>query len=350
MTNHRQYMERCLSLAEAGAGLVAPNPMVGCVIVHAGKIIGEGFHREFGGPHAEVNALANVNNPDLLPESTLYVSLEPCAHHGKTPPCADLIIEKKIPRVVVGTADPFPEVAGMGIARLKQAGIDVETGILENECRELNRRFITFHENKRPYVILKWAQTQNGFLDDGREGKTGPSVWISNSLSRRLVHRFRSQEAAVLVGTVTALKDDPSLTVRDWSGRNPLRVVLDSKNQLPRSLRLFDHRQMTLVFTGEDRENEENIEFEKISFQGNVPAQVLETLYHRNIQSLIVEGGAITLRGFLESDVWDEAHIFTSLLWFEKGTPAPELRAVATAMEWLDDDRLMVFRHYYKHL
>ncbi len=343
-------MERCLSLAEAGAGMVAPNPMVGCVVVHAGKIIGEGFHHVYGGPHAEVTALASVCNPDLLPESTLYVSLEPCAHHGKTPPCADLIIERKIPRVVVGTSDPFPEVAGMGIAKLKKAGIDVEVGILEKESREQNRRFITFHEKKRPYVILKWAQTGNGFLDDGREGKTGQPLWISNSLSRRLVHRFRSQEAAVMVGTVTALKDDPSLTVRDWSGRNPLRVVLDPNNRLPRNLKLFDKRQMTLVFTGEDRENEENIGYEKISFHGNVPAQILETLYQRNIQSLVVEGGAITLRSFLESGLWDEAQIFTSPLWFEKGTPAPELRAVAMATEWLDDDRLQVFRHHQGQL
>ena len=243
MIGHTVFMERCLALASCGAGLVAPNPMVGCVIVCDGKIIGEGFHHTFGGPHAEVNAIGSVRDRKLLSLSTLYVSLEPCAHYGKTPPCTELIIREKIPRVVIGMRDPNPEVAGRGEQMLQTAGIQTLTGVMEKECRELNRRFITFHEQKRPYVILKWAQTSDGYIDPGRVGEpSGQPVWISSPLSRMLVHRQRSLEGAVLVGTTTALMDNPSLTVRDWSGDNPLRLVIDRTARLPKSLHLFDQQ------------------------------------------------------------------------------------------------------------
>ena len=229
-----KYMDRCLSLACLGAGDVAPNPMVGCVIVYEDKIIGEGFHQQFGAPHAEVNAIRAVKDKNLLKDSTLYVSLEPCAHFGKTPPCSDLIIEHQIPHVVVGCVDPFAEVAGKGIEKMKKAGIKVDVGLLEAECLWLNRRFFTFHQKKRPYLILKWAQTMDGFLDiDRSKPSFGQPTWISNELSRRQVHRQRTEEAAILVGTNTAFKDNPSLTVREWDGQQPVRLVIDRKNRLP---------------------------------------------------------------------------------------------------------------------
>lgn len=346
MAGHTFYMERCLALAERGAGLVAPNPMVGCVIVHCGKIIGEGFHHEFGGPHAEVNAVRSVRDPRLLRESTLYVSLEPCAHMGKTPPCSELIIRERIPRVVIGMRDPFPEVAGKGEQQLKKAGVEIITGIMEKECRELNRRFLTFQEKKRPYVILKWAQTSDGFIDSRSGGEdSGKPVWISSPLARRLVHRCRSLEGAILVGTATAMMDNPSLTVRDWSGDNPLRLVIDRKARLPRSLHLFDDQAETVIFTGQAAASEGKFRFEPMDFASGLPSRILGYLYSRHIQSLIVEGGSATLTGFLESNLWDEAHIYTAPLFFGKGVKAPVARGRLVAEEDLDGTHLAVLRN-----
>ena len=283
---------RCLHLARLGAGSVAPNPMVGRVIVYRGKIIGEGFHREYGRAHAEVNAIDAVPNPEWLTDSTLYVTLEPCAHHGLTPPCADLIIEKQIPRVVIGTMDPFSEVAGKGVERLRKAGIEVEVGLLEQACRELNRRFFTFHEKMRPYIILKWAQTLDGFIDAERTREDfGEPVWITGDLALRLVHKIRSEESAILVGTRTAEKDNPSLTVRHWSGSNPVRVVIDKNLRLPKTLNLFDGSQKTLVFNALHEEEKNNTVRIRIRFDKPVIPQILNQLYKRNILSVIVEGG-----------------------------------------------------------
>ncbi len=341
-------MERCLFLARQGAGSVSPNPMVGCVVVHNGKIIGEGFHEKYGEAHAEVNAIGAVKNQELLKESTLYVTLEPCAHHGKTPPCSDLIVRKKIPHVVIGTIDSFSEVAGKGIEKLKNAGTKVDLGILEGECRELNKRFFTFHEKKRPYVILKWAQTRDGFIDIARSGEAfGQPTWITGNLALRLVHKIRSEEDAILVGTATAEKDNPSLTVRHWTGRTPLRIVIDNKLRLPHNLHLFDHSERTLVFNSVKDSDAQNTEYIKIDFTQNLVHQLLNQLYKRNILSLIVEGGCQLLETFISNDLWDEAHVFSGKKFFYNGIKAPIFEGSLMATEKLDKDDLFVFRNQH---
>jgi len=329
---HETYMRRCLDLARRGEGSVSPNPLVGCVIVHEGRIIGEGFHREFGGPHAEVNAVESVRNRDLLAGSILYVSLEPCAHFGKTPPCADMIIANRIPKVVIGMEDPFPAVAGKGTEKLREAGITVETGILEGESRELNRRFVTFHEKKRPFVILKWAQTLDGFIaGENLLSRPDHPLRISGDLAIRLAHLQRSTEDAVLVGTRTAFLDNPELTVREWSGRNPVRIVLDRSLRLPGSLKLFNHQSATLVFNGQTSGQADNLLYEKIDFDGNLPEQILDRMYMRNLQSLVVEGGSRTLQSFIDRDLWDEAHIYTGSFFIFRGLKAPSLSGTVQA-------------------
>jgi len=345
MSIHEKFMQRCLHLALAGEGNVAPNPMVGCVIVHENKIIGEGFHREFGGPHAEVFAVNAVRNKELLTASTLYVSLEPCSHYGKTPPCTEMIIRNGIPRVVIGMQDPFPLVAGKGIERLKDAGIMTTTGILEKECRELNRRFLTFHQQKRPDIILNWAQTMDGFIDEVRQN-TGIrySNRISGTLAHRLVHRQRGIEDAVMVGTRTAFMDDPELTAREWSGKNPLRIVIDRSLKLPSSLKLMDQKHETIVFNEVKSQQSENISLIRIDFSGDVLTQIFDVLYNLNIQSLIVEGGAFTLQKFIERNFWDEAYIYTGDKWFFKGLKAPAITGKIIANEPLDESYLTVIR------
>ncbi len=339
-------MYRCLELAALGSGSVAPNPMVGCVIVHKGKIIGEGFHQEYGGPHAEVNAIGQVSRPGLLEESTLYVSLEPCAHYGLTPPCSDLIVAKKIPRVVIGTTDPFFEVSGKGIDKLKKAGIEVVEGLLREECRELNKRFFAFHERQRPYVILKWAQTLDGFIDIHRSRKYfGEPTWITGSLALRMVHKIRSEEGAVLVGTNTAEKDNPSLTVRHWAGKNPVRAVLDKNLKLPKDLNLFDQSVKTLVFNAKKNLDDGVVRLVKIDFAKQVIPQVLETLYQEHILSVIVEGGQYLLEQFFHSGLWDEAHVFIGDTFFYEGIRAPLPRGKLAVSESFGEDRLKVFRN-----
>jgi diaminohydroxyphosphoribosylaminopyrimidine deaminase / 5-amino-6-(5-phosphoribosylamino)uracil reductase len=343
---HEKFMERCILLAGMGAGTVAPNPMAGCVIVHQGKIVGEGFHREWGGPHAEVLAIDAVRNPEVLSQSILYVSLEPCAHFGKTPPCSDLIIKVKIPQVVIGCMDPFPAVAGKGIEKLMNAGIVVKTGVLENECIELNRRFFTFHQKKRPYIFLKWAQTADGFMDKVRPvtGKGSPAK-ITNSLASMLVHKHRACESAIMVGTNTAILDNPFLTVRNWSGKNPLRIVIDQYLKLPESLHLFDNTVRTMVFTSISHADSENIRYETINFKGNILLQMMDRFYNNDIQSLIVEGGAGTLGYFIGQNLWDEAYIYTAPVFFSKGIRAPVILGHTIAVEMLDDNYLTVLKN-----
>jgi diaminohydroxyphosphoribosylaminopyrimidine deaminase/5-amino-6-(5-phosphoribosylamino)uracil reductase len=337
-------MQRCLDLALLGMGDVAPNPMVGCVIVHDGIIIGEGYHQKFGQPHAEVNAIRSVKNPELLAQSTLYVSLEPCAHFGKTPPCSDLIIENRIPHVVIGTIDPFAKVAGKGIERMKNAGISVEVGILENECRELNRRFFTFHEQKRPYILLKWAQTLDGFIDTDRTETQHPT-WITNALSKRLVHKQRSEESAILIGTNTAEYDNPALTVREWTGNQPIRLVIDRIGRLNTELHIFDGKAPTWVFTNQDATDDKNLKYITLDFNQDILPLMLFELYQQNILSVIVEGGGKLLTSFLEADLWDEAFVYTGNQFFGKGVAAPHISGETIAFEKLDDCKLHIFRN-----
>ncbi len=346
MKVEEKYMARSLELAASGSGQVAPNPMVGSVIVCHGKIIGEGYHRKYGGPHAEVNAISAVQVPEMFKESTLYVTLEPCAHHGQTPPCSDLIIEKKIPRVVIGTSDPFSEVAGKGIEKLQKAGVEVETDVLQRECRELNKRFFTFHEKKRPFVILKWAQTLDGFIDIPRDPEAfGQPTWITGDLALELVHKIRAGEGAILVGTRTAEKDNPSLTVRRWSGDNPLRAVIDRNLRLPPNLNLLDNSTPTLVFNAKKNSFSNNTAFVKIDFNRNILPQILTELYRKNILSVIVEGGFHLLESFFSAGLWDEAHVFIGDRFFFNGQKAPALRGKLTASETLGSDRLKIFRN-----
>lgn len=326
MDSSKIYMKRCLELAGKGLGSVAPNPMVGCVVVLDGKIIGEGYHQQYGQAHAEVNAINSVENKDSLKKATLYVNLEPCSHFGKTPPCADLIIENKIPYVVIGSVDSNPKVSGQGIEKLTKAGVDVKVGVLEEECHKLNKRFFTFYEKKRPYIILKWAQTADGFIDAVRdENNTGKALQISNPDSRKLLHKWRSEEQAIMIGTNTALLDNPQLTVREWQGKNPLRITIDKWLRIPKPFHLFDKSTPTLVFTAANAISETNLEFVKIDFEVSLLPQLLNELFKRNIQSVLVEGGEQLLNSFIFPDIWDEARVFISDKEIGNGVSAPIL-------------------------
>lgn len=320
-----KYMARCISLARNGTGNVAPNPMVGAVIVHQGKIIGEGYHRKYGEAHAEVNAIASVRDESLLKEATIYVSLEPCSHYGKTPPCAELIIKKQIPRVVIGCLDPFPEVSGRGVRMLREAGVEVVTGVMEEEARELNRVFMTFQEKRRPYIYLKWAQSADGFMDRLRTDNSLPAVVLSSSETLRRVHHLRANVAAIMVGTQTALLDNPSLTVRHWAGKSPVRVVLDRTLRIPPHYHLLDGAVKTLVFTAVEAVSRENVEYVTIDFGQPVLPQVMRELYVRKLDSLMVEGGATLLGHFLEDGLWDQMLVETAPVNLESGVKAPDL-------------------------
>lgn len=319
-------MERCLELAANGLGKTYPNPMVGAVIVLDGNIIGEGWHQKAGTPHAEVHAVRSVSNHEVLKDATIYVSLEPCSHHGRTPPCADLIIEKGFKKVVVAALDPNPIVGGRGIERIRNAGIEVEVGVLEAESKWLNRRFFTVQEKKRPHVILKWAQSQNDFIAPTHREQTGP-VWISSKWSKQWVHKLRAQEQAILVGTQTALDDDPSLTTRNWQGPNPLRVLIDRKRLVPETAQILNEDAPTLIFTEHPSSKDTSYEMLDANFESNLPQQILKTLYERGVQSLIVEGGQKTLQGFIDLDLWDEAYRITGPIEFVSGVSAPRLDA-----------------------
>lgn len=319
-----KYMQRCIELAQNGLCNVSPNPMVGAVIVCDGQIIGEGYHIRCGHAHAEVNAIHSVKDESLLKRSTIYVSLEPCSHYGKTPPCADLIIEKQIPRIVIGCQDPFSKVAGQGIQKLRNAGREVTVGILENECRHLIRKFIVFNTLHRPYITLKWAESADGFMDINRTD--GQPVILSTPHTALLVHKKRSESDAIMVGTHTAQLDNPSLTVRNWYGKNPVRVVLDRNLSLPSDLHLFDGSVPTLVFTSQKHPEQKNIEYIVLDYEKELLPQIMSALYHRGLQSILVEGGAQLLQSFIDNNLWDEAFIEEAKVTLDSGVKAPEIR------------------------
>lgn len=344
MSNNETYMKHCLDMAVKGLGQVAPNPMVGCVIVCDGEIIGEGYHEQYGQAHAEVNAINSVKDKALLKKSTLYVNLEPCSHFGKTPPCADLIIEHKIPYVVIGSIDTNSLVSGKGIEKLAKAGIDVKVGVLEDDCKKLNKRFYTYHEKNRPYVILKWAQTADGFIDAKRnEENTSKPIQISNSDSKKLLHLWRSQEQAIIIGTNTALLDNPQLTVREVKGKNPLRITIDKWLRIPKQFNLFDKTTPTLIFTSVNEPSQTNLEFIKIDFEKPIIPQVLEELHKRNIQSLLVEGGELLLKSFIDEGYWDSARVFISDKELGKGVAAPVMNQKPVIKENISGDKLLFY-------
>lgn len=323
MTKDEKYISRCLQLAHNGLCTTAPNPMVGAVIVHKDTIIGEGYHIRCGEAHAEVNAIRSVKDESLLKESTMYVSLEPCSHYGKTPPCADLIIKKGIPRVVVGCMDPFSLVAGRGIDKLRQAGIEVTVGVLEEECRRLIKRFITFNTQKRPYITLKWAESADGFIDINRtEGKP---VVLSSPLTGMVVHKKRAEHDAILIGRRTALLDNPSLTTRNWYGKNPVRLVIDKDLTLPPHLSLFNEEVPTYIFTQKEP-SQPDARFVVLDFGRDILPQIMAFLYEKKLQSLLVEGGSILLQSFIDSELWDEAYIEQSPLFLKDGVTAPTIQ------------------------
>ena len=318
------YMQRCIQLAQLGQSLVAPNPMVGSVLVYNNRIIGEGYHQQYGQAHAEVNCINSVADEDKahISSATLYVSLEPCAHFGKTPPCADLILKYQIPKVIVGCRDPFEAVNGKGIDRLVAAGVEVKVGVLEEECKALNKRFFTFHTKKRPYIVLKWTDTANHFIG----GNTHERLLISGEKTNKLVHKWRSEEAAILVGTNTALLDNPSLTNRLWTGKQPVRLVIDKQLSLPMSLNIFDQKGLTIVFNLVKEEKRENLVYYKLKDNKPILQQIMDACYKLNIQSILVEGGSKTLQSFIDHQLCDEARVITNTqLTIEKGVPSPIL-------------------------
>ncbi|WP_231129596.1 bifunctional diaminohydroxyphosphoribosylaminopyrimidine deaminase/5-amino-6-(5-phosphoribosylamino)uracil reductase RibD [Flavobacterium sufflavum] len=323
-------------------GTTYPNPMVGSVIVYNDQIIGEGWHKKAGEPHAEVNAVNSVKDQSLLQKATIYVSLEPCSHFGKTPPCCDLIIRNKIPNVVIGTVDPNEKVAGNGIKKLIEAGINVTVGVLEDECNALNKRFFTFHQQKRPYVILKWAESKDGFIAPSERNEQKP-VWITNQYSRQFVHKWRSEEQAILVGTQTAIDDNPKLDIRDWTGKNPVRVVLDKNNRIPKESFLLNNQIKTIVFCQTNIDvNQENLIFERIDFEQNIAPQILKILFEHQIQSVIIEGGRQTLQTFIDENLWDEARIFKGKAIFKNGTKAPTIQPKTNQKQFILEDELII--------
>jgi diaminohydroxyphosphoribosylaminopyrimidine deaminase/5-amino-6-(5-phosphoribosylamino)uracil reductase len=345
MAIHDIYMQRCLELAALGAGNVSPNPMVGAVIVHGEKIIGEGYHQKYGEAHAEVNAVNMViakhaNHADLLKQSTIYVSLEPCAHYGKTPPCADLIIKHQIPKVMVGCRDPFPQVDGKGIEKLQAAGIEVTLGMLEKECQWLNRRFFTRVQKQRPYIILKWAQTADGFFAPA----DGSQHWITGPESRKLVHQWRTEEDAILVGKNTVLADNPQLNIRYAEGKPPKRVVIDRRLELDKQLNVFDQSVETLIFNEVKTDIDGKNKYIALEdFDRFVPQYILFQLYLQDIQSVIIEGGAYTLNTFIDAGLWDEARIFTGTAVLGGGIKAPALMGNFIGDNEVGADRLQIF-------
>lgn len=381
---HEHYMQRCLELAANGLREAMPNPSVGAVLVYEGRIIGEGHTSPFGGPHGEVNCLNSVSVADrhLLPLATLYVSLEPCSHYGKTPPCCDLIIKNEIQNIIIGCVDPNEKVAGNGIRKLQEAGKNVIVGVLEKECREFNRRFFTFHEKQRPYIILKWAESANGFLspsdrllddsivrsldrsknqtieesnneefEQSKNLKIQPSekkpVWITNKYSRQLVHKWRSEEMAILVGTQTVLDDNPDLDVRSWTGPNPVRIVLDRTNRITDAYSVKNLKIKSIFLTETTNfPNLDNLLYESIAFDDRLPKNIADVLYKHNLQSVIIEGGRQTLQTFIDANLWDEARVFKGMSVFNNGTPAPQFAAQPIRREMILDDELLIYRNY----
>ncbi|MBC3759753.1 bifunctional diaminohydroxyphosphoribosylaminopyrimidine deaminase/5-amino-6-(5-phosphoribosylamino)uracil reductase RibD [Hyunsoonleella sp. SJ7] len=333
MNIHEIYIKRCIDIGKNGLGDTRPNPMVGCVIASNGEIVSEGFTSAYGGNHAEVNAINKVKDKSLFKDATLYVTLEPCAHFGKTPPCSDLIIKHKIPKVVIGCVDDNEQVAGKGIKRMVEAGIDVTVGVLEQECKEHHKRFFTFHNKRRPYIILKWAETQDGFIAPESKQTKSP-VWITNKVSRQLVHKWRAEEQAILVGTNTVLEDSPSLTVRNWTGQNPIRVVIDRKNKLSKRLNVFSDKAETII-----------IDEQSADFSQPLAEQICKVLFSKQINSVIIEGGAKTLQTFIDENLWDEARVFTGSTGFENGIKAPDFKGKPISEETIKSDILKIYRN-----
>ena len=338
METQEFYMQKCLELALKGIGYVAPNPMVGSVIVYKGKVIGEGYHKNYGSHHAEVNAINSVKDKSLLNKSALYVNLEPCAHFGKTPSCANLIIEHKIPKVIVGCVDSFSEVAGKGIAKMKNEGIEAVVGVREKESRELNKRFFTFHERRRPYIILKWAESKDGLIAPKNQQEP---FWMTSSDSKKLVHKWRAEEDAILVGRITAEKDNPSLTVRELKGENPIRIVIDKDLKLSSDLNLFNSEAKTIILNAIKSEETRTNQFIRIDFNYLIE-NILEELHKQNIQSVIVEGGSKTLQSFIDVTMWDEARIFTANKELKDGVKAPIIEGKILSAAKIDTDFLKI--------
>ena len=331
MNSHEDYIRRCIQIGSNGLGTAQPNPMVGAVIVYKNRIIGEGYTSPYGGSHAEVNAINSVHDISLLSESTLYVTLEPCSHFGKTPPCSDLIIKHQIPRVVIGCIDDNPEVAGRGVKKLRDSGCEVILGILEEDCKNHHKRFFTFHNKKRPYIILKWAESGDGYIAPKTKKEKQP-VWITNAYSRQLVHRWRSEEHAILVGTTTVMEDNPSLTVRDWKGPNPIRVVLDRSKKLDVEYAVFNTKAKTIRLL-EDH----------INYDLPIAAQISKYLFKQNISSVIIEGGSKTIQSFIDEELWDEAFVFYGSVLFKNGTKAPKFNGCLKSETRILKDTLKVY-------
>lgn len=344
MKEEEKYIQRCIQLALNGRCTTAPNPMVGAVIVCDGRIIGEGYHVHYGEAHAEVNAIHSVKDPSLLERSTIYVSLEPCSHYGKTPPCADLIIEKKIPRIVIGCKDPFSKVAGQGIQKLRGAGREVVVGVLEEECQDLIRRFITFHSLQRPYITLKWAESADKYIDLLRT--SGEPMILSSPLSSMLAHKKRAEHSAIMVGTHTAILDNPSLNVRHWYGRSPIRITLDRKKKLPTGLNLFDGNSRTLIFTEKSCPEISEVEYIPIDYTQDILPQIMKSLHDRGIQSLLVEGGSILLQSFIDANLWDEIYVEEATCKLHDGVKAPEISNKVTYV--IEQSFGRRFKHYTK--
>lgn len=341
--NHEKYIQRCLQIAQNGIGSARPNPSVGAVVVWNDTIIGEGYTSPYGGPHAEVNAIAAVADKTLLKEATIYVTLEPCAHYGKTPPCADLIVAHEIPHVVIGAIDTNSLVAGKGVARLEKAGCKVTIGVLEEACLAHHKRFFTVQNQQRPYIILKWAVTQDGFIAPLKKDAQRP-VWISNNYAQQLVHKWRSEEHAILVGTNTVLADDPKLTVRSWRGNNPIRVVLDQHLRIPNTVGILDGSVPTIVITAATTFPEHTqVTYETVDFSKDLATQICEVLQKHRIQSVIIEGGAQTLQTFITVNLWDEARVFTGDVTFGEGIKAPVFIEQPTNEIKLGDTTLTYF-------
>ena len=344
---HKTYIKRCLQIAENGIGTSRPNPSVGAVIVCKNKIIGEGFTSPFGGMHAEVNAINSVLDKNLLKYATLYVSLEPCAHIGKTPPCVELIVKYKFKNVVIGCLDTNSLVAGKGIKYLESAGVNVFLGVLENQCLEHHRRFFTVHNKKRPYIILKWAETINGFIAPHTKEDKSP-VWLSNQYSQQLVHKLRSKEHAILVGTNTVLEDNPRLNIRNWSGEDPVKIIIDRTLRIPTDAKIFDNSTKTIIITQLSHDRQEyksNIVLEQISFSNNFAIQICEILQKHKIQSLIVEGGSKTLKTFIDADIWDEAMVFIGDINLNQGVKAPLLLSKKYSEINIKNDFLKLYKN-----
>lgn len=365
---HEKYIKRCIEIAKNGLGTTAPNPMVGCVIVHNDRIIGEGFTSPYGGNHAEINALDSIADKSLLKESILYVTLEPCCHFGKTPPCADAILKHEIPIVVIGTMDTHSKVSGKGIEKLKEAGCEVIVEILEDECKAHHKRFFTFHNKQRPYIILKWAETADGFIAPKTKNEQKP-IWITNELSRQLVHKWRAEEQAILVGTNTVIEDNPSLTVREWTGKNPVRLVLDRQMKLLKDYSIFDNSVKTILISSIDEvvdskngarqwnPNWDNSEIEAVycknwqldfidwSQSNQIAQQIGKVLHNRQINSVIIEGGRKTLQTFIDENLWDEARVFTGDFFFKDGVKAPTFSGKLISEEKILDDTLKIYRN-----